>query len=93
MLRRSRLIVVTGGLRHNLFMGGFCNMHLLVPFVSSAAIQNPEWNATQKLVFLSIPSCTCHSLLHLIVFQHVPHDDGMLQSTPNGIARVLLLDR
>ena len=68
-------------------------MHLLVPFVISVAIQNQEWNANQKPVLLSILRCTCHSLLDLIVFQHVSHDDGMLQSTSNGIAKVLLLDR
>ena len=80
-------------LRHDLFLGGFCSMHLLVPFTTPVAIQNPEWNATQKPLLLSIPRCTCHSPLHLIVFQYVPHEDGMLHSTTHRIAKVLLLDR
>ena len=90
---RSRLALVNRDLRHDRFLGGFCSMLLLVPFVTSLAVQNTEWNATQKLLFLSIPGCSCHSLLHLIGFEHVPLDDGMLQSTANGIGKVLLLDR
>ena len=68
-------------------------MHLLVPFLPSVAVQNPQWIATLKPLFLSIPSCSCCSLLRLIILQHVPHDDCMLQSTSNGIPKVFLLDR
>ena len=91
-LSSSRLTIVTGGLRHILFLGDFCSIHLLVPFVTSVAIPNPEWSAMQKPVFFSISCCSCYSLLHLIVLQHVPHDNGRLHSTSNGTAKVLLLD-
>ena len=40
-------------------------MHLLVPFMPSVAVQNPQWNATLKPLFLSIPRCSCCSLLFL----------------------------
>ena len=66
--------------------------HFQVPSVPSVAVQNPQRNGTQKPLFLSIPNCSCHSLLRMIGFQHAPHDDGMLQSTSNGIRKVLLLD-
>ena len=64
--RCSRLTVISRGLRHNLFLGGFCSMHPVVPLVTSVAIPNQEWNATQKPVSLGILMCTCSSILHLI---------------------------
>ena len=58
--------------------------------VTSIAISNPERKATQKPVFLSMAMRTCYSILNPIVFQHVPHGDGMLQSTSNVTANILL---
>ena len=61
--------VSSGGLSHDLFLDGFRSMHLLEPFIPSVAVQNPQRNATQKPLFLSIPSCSCHSLDRVIGLQ------------------------